>query len=431
MKQKYRFSLRLKLVLLTTILAIITYSFTAVFIYFVYDFIQLYWRIDQAYFIIISLVLGIIWSGILAYVAARFVTKPLEKLEKAAADVANGDLNQSITYPKSDDEIRALTISFDKMVKNLKSMVHNIDAHFDHTEESVQALNHATKEATSHSEQISTSIKEISHGAGGSSDAIQLTVQSVGKATELADDVKQLASQSKEKSNMMLAALNNGKQVMHQLVTGFKKVTTEQEKSLDDVERLKGNAIQVESIITMVGDIAEQTNLLALNASIEAARAGEHGQGFAVVAEEVRKLADESGNAVKRISDLITLIQNDVEVVVKKINANVVYATQETKESGDKTNEAIDEMTRSVNDMVDEIDEISVAVNQQLESIQSTRNDSQEVAATAKETSAGAVGVSTAIQEQSRIIENIDDLATGLQKQAQSLNEQIRMFNVS
>lgn len=431
MKKGYRFSLRLKLVLLTTALAVITYSFTALFIYFVYDFIQGYWSVKQSHFIIISLLLGIIWSGVLAYFASKFLTRPLEKLEKAASNVADGELNQTITYPKTDDEIRALTISFNEMVNNLKNMVHNIDEHFDHTNQSVKALRHASQEATQHSQQISASIEEISEGAEGSSEAIQQTVESVEKATELADEVKQIAGQSKEKSSTLLATLNNGKQVINQLVDSFQKVTNEQERSLEDVKRLKDNAQQVESITTMVGDIAEQTNLLALNASIEAARAGEHGKGFAVVAEEIRNLADQSGSAVKRISDLITAIQNDVGVVVEKINSNVIYANQETEESGDKTTEAIEEMTLSVNNVVHEIDEIFQAVDQQLESIQRTSKESQEVAAIAEETSAGAEEMNASIQEQTSTIENMDDLAAGLEEQAQSLNQQIGRFSVS
>src|SRR5699024_5974723 len=119
----------------------------------------------------------------------------------------------------------------------------------------------------------------------------------------------------------------------------------------------KTNAEQVETIIAMVGDIAEQTNLLALNASIEAARAGEHGKGFVVVAEEIRKLADESAKAVQQIATLITAMQNDVSQVVYKIHSHVDHAKQEA-ESGVSTNDSIEAMSTSVTEVATEITEI-------------------------------------------------------------------------
>src|SRR5690606_39573054 len=131
---------------------------------------------------------------------------------------------------------------------------------------------------------------------------------------------------------------------------------------------LRQNALQVESIITMVGEIAEQTNLLALNASIEAARAGEHGKGFAVVAEEIRKLADQSAQNVQRISELILAIQEDVQEVVRKITDNVTFAKEES-EKGAETNVTIEHMATSVEEVASEIDEITGLVEKQLESI--------------------------------------------------------------
>ncbi|MGY0691216.1 methyl-accepting chemotaxis protein [Virgibacillus sp. FSP13] len=430
MEKKYRFSLRLKLVLLTTILAIITYSFTAIFIYFISDYVRSFWDISNQSFMILTLIMGIFWSGVLAYFAAQFVTKPLVKLERMASNAANGDLNQSIEIPKSDDEIRALSIAFNTMLKNLTHMVHNIDKHFESTNQSVIQMKNASNEAAQHSKLIGASIDDISQGAENSSEAIQQTVQSIEVATNLAEEVQNKAEKSREKSAIMLETLNNSKKVVNQLVTGIRNIANEQELSLQDVENLRQNALHVESIITMVGDIAEQTNLLALNASIEAARAGEHGRGFAVVAEEIRKLADQSADAVKRISDLITAIQGDVNQVVDKINNNVLYAKDES-EKGEQTNLAIEQMASSINEVATEIETISTLVNQQLESIKRTSEQSQEVAAIAQETSAGAEEVSASIQEQAGIIEKVDEMAYDLEDQSQTLNEQIKRFNVS
>ncbi|WP_156291992.1 methyl-accepting chemotaxis protein [Oceanobacillus salinisoli] len=428
MKRKYRFSLRLKLVLFTTILALITYGASAFFLYVLFDYVQGYMNISFQWFTILTLLGGVFWSGLLALFAAFLITKPLEKLTNIASKAAEGKLDQTVDIPKSDDEIRALTVSVDAMLKSLNQIVHNIDKNFKSTNQAVLHMKQASNKAAQHSSAISMSVNEISKGAENSSEAIQHTAEAVEIATELAGQVQEKAAQSKEKSTTMLATLNNSKQVVHQLVEGIQRLASDQAVSLNDVEHLKQNAQQVESIITMVGEIAGQTNLLALNASIEAARAGEHGRGFAVVAEEVRKLADESAQAVQRISSLITAIQDDVNRVVDKINENVIYAKRES-ENGLETNIAIEQMAGSVTDVAEEIDMISLLVNKQLESIQDTVRQSQEVAAIAQQNSASAEEVNAAIQEQVATIEEVDRLAYNIEEQAKNLNKQIQKFH--
>lgn len=429
MKKKLRFNLRIKLVLFTTVLALITYSTSAIFIYFVKDQVQSVIEIPENFYVVIVLVLGIIWSGILAYFAARFITKPLQKLEDAATNAAEGKLNQSIEIRGSDDEIRSLSIAFNAMLKNLLDMVDNIDTHFDHTNQSVVQLREAAERSAQYSALISASTTDISHGAESSAEAIQQTAESVEEATKLAEEVQLKAGQSKEKSAEMLTILNDSKDAVRSLVQGIQTIAIDQEDSLKDVNHLKENAIQVESIVTMVGDIADQTNLLALNASIEAARAGEHGRGFAVVADEVRTLADQSAQAVQRISRLIGDIQEGVNTVVVKMNDNVTQANEEAQ-NGIKSNQAIEQMSTSVTDVADEIEHISELVNKQLNSIQATVQQSQDVAAIAEETSAASQEVNASVQEQASTIESVDNLAHELEKQAEQLKEQIQRFTM-
>lgn len=430
MKKKYRFGLRLKLVLFTTILAIITYSFSALFIYVVYDYIKPFWDISEEWFTIITLMKGIFWSGVLAFIAARFITRPLERLEEVASRAAEGDLNQQIEIAKSDDEIRSLSVAFDSMLRNLTNMVHNIEENFSNTNEFVIQMREASNQSAEHSALIQSSTSDISKGAENAAESIQQTAEAIELATKLAEEVQAKAGQSKEKSNHMLQTLNESKQVVNQLVSGIQTLANDQEKSLEDVEQLTDNAVQVESIISMVGDIAEQTNLLALNASIEAARAGEHGQGFAVVAEEIRKLADESAQAVQRISSLIMVIQENINNVVLKISDNVRYANKEA-ETGITTNESIEQMSGSVTDVAEGIDTISSLVNEQLNSIQATVRQSQEVTAIAEETSAATEEVNASVHEQASTIDQVDQLARSLDEQAESLKEQINQFTIS
>lgn len=430
MGRKYRFSLRLKLVLFTTILAIITYTTSGLFIYVFYDIVQEYIHIPFELYTILTLLGGIFWSGVLAFLVAFIITKPLEKLTTIAQNAADGNLNQVVSIPKSDDEIKALSVSIDTMLKSLNEIVRNIDHNFQHTNEALQHMKEVSSTAVDHSSIISSSIDEISKGAEHSAEATQSAAESVEIMTELAEEIQGKAKESKEKSLMMIDTLDNSRKVVQQLVGGIDRLASEQEVSLKDVEKLKDNATQVESIISMVGEIAEQTNLLALNASIEAARAGEHGRGFAVVAEEVRKLADQSATAVQHISGLITSIQNDVTSVAKKMNDNVGFAKQEAK-NGEKTNIAINQMSESVHDVAKEIGRIYQLVDMQFESIQNAVRQSQEVAAIAEETSAGAEEVNAAIHQQVATINEVDQLSIDMEEQAEKLKQQIRQFEVS
>ncbi|MFD1064505.1 methyl-accepting chemotaxis protein [Oceanobacillus locisalsi] len=429
MGKRYRFSLRLKLVVFTTLLALITYSTSAFFIYILFDYIRSWMHVTQQTFVISTLLAGVIWSGILAFFAARWITNPLQKLEKITGEAAKGNLEVRAEIPKSDDEMKSLSVAVNSMLESLSKMVKNIDQHFEETNRTVHQLKEASNTATKHAAAIGDSVSEISDGAENASRATQETVGSIEVATDLANEVQNKAETSKTQSHAMIDMLEEGQHVVKQLVDGMNRIAVEQEVSLEDVNHLRQSTMEVEGIITLVGEVAEQTNLLALNASIEAARAGEHGKGFAVVAEEVRKLADQSGKAVNDISELLLSIQTDVKQLAEKININAKSAREEVGR-GENTNRTITEMGTTVTETASQVDKIYELVEQQLQSIQNTANQSQEVAAIAEETSAGTQEVHAAIQEQIGTMEQVDELAGQMEEHAGNLREHIKQFNV-
>lgn len=428
-KKNFKFGLRKKLVLFITALALITYTTSGIFIYVLYPLFKDVIPFGEITFTIITLSLGIAWSGILAFMAAGFIIKPLQKLERVALKAAHGDISVEVELSNSDDEIRSLGLAFNHMLLNLRDMVQKIDDNFRQTNEKVIAISQESSLAAEQAEAIARTIGEISQGADNSAVSIQETAESVEDVIRIAEEVQETATASGVISKEMVKDLQASKDVIHSLVSGIQRLAKDNEGSLRTVKRLEENAAKVEQIIQLVGDIAAQTNLLALNASIEAARAGEHGKGFAVVAEEVRMLADESAKAVQGISELIKNIQAEVRNVVKQITEQVDSANKEASK-GTETNKVIEEMTKSVNEMAESVSKITGLVDRQMDSIHHTSTQSQEVAAIAEETSAGAQEVTSATQQQAMVIDHVEKLAVELKHQAEELKNTITRFKL-
>ena len=256
--------------LFTTVLAFITYSTSIFFIYVIYDYFQSY--VSQTVYNIIVMLLGVVWSGILAYGAAVFLIKPLRKLEEAARKAAEGDIREDVPLPKTDDEIKSLSVAFNMMLGNLRGMVKNIDTTFSYTNNQVQQIRKQTGEATRQAQGVSETLAEISSGAEQSAASIQAIVSAVDTTTSIASEVEEKAKQSDTLSSEMVEALGHSTRVFTSLIQGIQTLAKENEDSMQNVQKLEERMKQVEHIVSVVSAIASQTNLLALNASIEAAR---------------------------------------------------------------------------------------------------------------------------------------------------------------
>lgn len=426
-RKTFSFGLRIQLMLFTTVLAFITYSTSLIFIYVIYDYFQSY--VSQTVYNIIVMLLGVVWSGILAYGAAIFLIKPLRKLEEAARKAADGDIREDVPLPKVDDEIKSLSVAFNMMLENLRGMVKNIDTTFSYTNNQVQQIRKQTGEATKQAQGVSETLAEISSGAEQSAASIQAIVSTVDTTTSIANEVEGKAKQSDELSSEMVQALGQSTRVFTSLIQGIQTLARENEDSMENVQKLEERMKQVEHIVSVVSEIASQTNLLALNASIEAARAGEHGRGFAVVAEEVRKLADESDHSARNISQLLRNMQEEVQQVALKMTEQVKTAKEEAKR-GEATELILKEMSSSIMEVADATKQISSYMNEQVSHIHQTGAQTKAVAAIAEETSAGSQEVARVTLQQSKNMVVIDQLLKDLEKQAADLKQTIERFSM-
>ncbi len=424
------FSLRKKLVLFVTLLALITYSTSFVFIHFLhpYFFSNFAFLSNKIWFEILTYILGITWSGILAAILSVVITKPLQRLEATATRVAEGKIGQDVDMPKTRDEIQSVAEAFQLMLVNLRQMVESIDSNFQKTNSAIIDLSEQTASASNQAEGIARTVGQLSSGAESSAEAVQETVEAIEDVRELATEVNQRALNSANQSKQIIGELGTTTDSIQGLVNSIRKIVTGNEDALKNIHQLEKNAEQIERIIGLVGDIAAQTNLLALNASIEAARAGEHGKGFAVVAEEVRSLADESAKAVQGITSLIQTMQENVSIVVHQMNDQVAFAVKESAKVSETTT-LVESMANSVHEMADAVVEISALIEKQMSNIETTAHQSQEVAAIAEQTSAGAEEVRSATEEQAYAIEQIEKLSKDLKLQSEQLYKVIQQFD--
>ncbi|MBN6187080.1 methyl-accepting chemotaxis protein [Aneurinibacillus sp. BA2021] len=423
----HSFGLVKKLVLGIGGLSAITYSTSAFFIFVISDYVTAY--IPYWLFTLLTLSLGVFWSGVFGWVVARWLVKPIVELEHAAERASAGDLRVEIKEMSANDEIAALSRSFATMIQNLRTMIHDINLSSEHAAASVSELTVASDQAAGQIEQISITMDQIAHGAENQAQHTEAMAKSVEAVGELCQEAAEHAEGSRKLSKHMITTLTESGKVVESLVEGMHKLAKENEQSIATVRRLEQNAAQVGNITRVVSELAGQTNLLALNASIEAARAGEHGKGFAVVADEVRQLADESGKAASNITALIDEMQREVMNAVKQIQEQVAIADAESKR-GEQTTEALHNISGSVHEVVASVERIAALIERQGRSVEVMMRDARDIAQVAHETSRGAEVISHAAQEQTAFMEEVAAAGQVLRTQSEQLKEYVSKFQL-
>jgi methyl-accepting chemotaxis protein len=420
-------SLRWKIALFITVLATITYSVSAIFIFIGYDYIESMVSFTREGYTAIIFILGITWSGILGFLASGYITGSLKKLEGVASKVAEGDLNVEVVIPKSNDEIQSLSIGFSKMVQQLRTVIHKLEQTITITNNKVKDMSTEASFASRQAENIAHAMQEIAGGAESSALSIQATTERMDEVLVYSQEMQQEALHSQNLSTKMLVDLEESTTSIHHLLKGIEQLVENNNYCLQAVERLEKKAKEIQSIVNLVGDIANQTNLLALNASIEAARAGEHGRGFSVVAEEVRGLADQSAQAVHAIAGLVRTIQEDIKETVSTITEQAKVVTLE-KETGNQTFKVVGDMAVSVKQVASSVEGIATLAQKQSGSIEQTFVQAQEVSAVSEETSASSQEITNVTKEQARAIEAVEGLAKELLAETEELTKMIGAF---
>jgi len=323
---------------------------------------------------------------------ARGITRPIGILMSAFADFAKGDLSGHIALTGT-DELSRLALAFNQCTDNFKRTIGKVA--------------HVTDKVASASVELFTTAEEISKGTNSLTSRASQTAAAVEEMNATVSQVAQNSGKASALTQETVKTAKDGGSVVSDTISGMQQLSDAVSSSATIISELGKSSDQIGEIVRVIEDIADQTNLLALNAAIEAARAGEQGRGFAVVADEVRKLAERTTKATKEIGDMIRQIQQDTRGAVESMQAGTVKVTNGV-DLVNRTGEALAHIVEMVSESADMIRQIAVASEEQSVATQQIANDIENVAKVTKESASGA-------NESAKASHDLSQLATELQ----------------
>ena len=397
----------------------------------------------------------------------------LQDMANAAGSIARGDLSIKVSSRSSKD---ALGLAFEQMVTNLCETISNLQTDAATLDNESTQLSNGANQVSEATDQIATTIQEIAHGttqqansvnktAGimehlsrsvdrvekGSQDQANAVTDVSKKSTQISSaiqEVKEHANSVQQQAQAATDSASDGFKTVEETLNGMHRIQTKVNLSVERVNEMGQRSEEIGKIVETIDDIASQTNLLALNAAIEAARAGEHGKGFAVVADEVRKLAERSSTSTKEIRNLVRDIQQTVRdaiLAMEESSQEVQSGVTQAEKSGDSLKDILQaaelvnqraEMAAEVanrigvsaNDLVEAIGRVAEVVDENAteaatmtsnsaaahEAIENIAAISQENSAAIEEVSASTEEVSAQITEFRNSVQRLSEMAAQL-----------------
>ncbi|WP_374019191.1 HAMP domain-containing methyl-accepting chemotaxis protein [Paenibacillus thiaminolyticus] len=376
----------------------------------------------------VTILLMLIGAG-MGIAFTRIIVKPLKKVSEVMKKAEEGDFTQKIDYPFS-DEIGQTSDAIDQMLNKVNGFTKQIAQTSQQIASFTEQLNESVSQTSAASEHIAQNVQEIAEGAD---QQVLLVDQAVGSLNQMVEDTDVLittqvasvnesvtnASDKSTEGNKAIEFAVNQMQSIHRVISNLELT----------IQGLHRRSNEIAQIMDLIKDIGEQTNLLALNAAIEAARAGERGHTYMVVANEVRKLAEQSSHSADKIGNVINAIQDEASEAVQSMHRtkNEVIAGVNAVSDAGQLFEGIKE---SVEEVAIHIEKVISSVNQMTIDAEAIQNTVQSVNHSAILSSSRSQNISAATQEQLASMEVISASTGELTQMAADLRSQLSHFKV-
>jgi methyl-accepting chemotaxis protein len=334
---------------------------------------------------------GVLLAILLGIFIAAAITAPLKEAVSIANRIADGDLTVKVST-KRQDEAGQLMSAMQNMVEQIRTMIAR-------TVDISSAIASASQQLHSTSEQIATGAEEVA-----------CQTNTVATASEemsaTSNDIARNCVMAAETSKQTAESATSGARVVNETIVGMNVIADRVRQTSKTVEALGTRSEQIGDIVGTIEDIADQTNLLALNAAIEAARAGEQGRGFAVVADEVRALAERTTKATREIGEMIKAIQKETQEAVKAMDEGV-HEVEKGAESSQKSGQALEEILNGINEVSMQVNQIATAAEQQTATTSEVTSNIQQITSVVQGTAQGASETAMAAE---RLNSNAEEL---------------------
>lgn len=359
---------------------------------------------------------------------SRYITKNVKEVNNLSHAIAEGDLTQIINV-RSQNELGSMGNNLNRMTNNLRGLVQKVTESLEQVVATSEELTASSDQTQQSAEQVSLAIQQVAIGSG---EQVEIANDTTKIAEEIFTGMEQISNNVQAVANTSLEAIKRaekGNDVVYSAIEQMNNISDKVATSSHAVSILGDKSKEIGSIVSLITSIAGQTNLLALNAAIEAARAGEQGRGFAVVADEVRKLAEQSASAAGNISSLINEIQKEIVNAVKAMD-NGTIAVKDGINMVNQAGKSFGEILKDINNIASQMQDVSAVTEEISAGTHNMLGAIENVAKISNESSGNAENVVAASEEQTALMKEVANAAENLTKMAVELQALMSSFRL-